>query len=192
MTDLKVYKNGKLVPKPQRQKVIDDAHRSRENPWGKPVNVNPTKINNKITVLEHLSAKNIVKESKETVIDEFKTYDKDLRTLTYRVLLNKFNDKYDNLLEGQKSILKELITSIDNTPRLKEFYNTKVKEIKTSLTGLNEGVKDKATQIKIEEVVKILPTIGKTSKVKDDDLINLLQYYDLIEELKTTNVQVQA
>jgi len=149
-------------------------------------------INNKITVLEHLSAKNIVKESKETVIDEFKTYDKDLRTLTYRVLLNKFNDKYDNLLEGQKSILKELITSIDNTPRLKEFYNTKVEEIKTSLTNLNEGVKDKTTQIKIEEVVKILPTIGKTSKVKDDDLINLLQYYDLIEELKTTNVQIQA
>jgi len=149
-------------------------------------------INNKITILEHLSAKNIVKESKETVIDEFKTYDKDLRTLTYRVLLNKFNDKYDNLLEGQKSILKELITSIDNTPRLKEFYNTKVEEIKTSLTNLNEGVKDKTTQIKIEEVVKILPTIGKTSKVKDDDLINLLQYYDLIEELKTTNVQIQA
>ena len=149
-------------------------------------------INNKITILEHLSAKNIVKESKETVIDEFKTYDKDLRTLTYRVLLNKFNDKYDNLLEGQKGILKELITSIDNTPRLKEFYNTKVEEIKTSLTNLNEGVKDKTTQIKIEEVVKILPIIGKTSKVKDDDLINLLQYYDLIEELKTTNVQVQA
>ena len=149
-------------------------------------------INNKITILEHLSNKNVVKESKQTVVDEFQTYDKDLRTLTYRVLLNKFNDKYDNLLEGQKSILKELITSIDNTPRLKEFYNTKTNEIKTSLTELNKTVKDKATQIKIQEVVKILPTIDKTSKVKDDDLINLLQYYDLIEELKTTNVPVQA
>ena len=149
-------------------------------------------INNKITILEHLSNKKVVKESKQTVVDEFQTYDKDLRTLTYRVLLNKFNDKYDNLLEGQKSILKELITSIDNTPRLKEFYNTKTNEIKTSLTELNKTVKDKATQIKIQEVVKILPTIDKTSKVKDDDLINLLQYYDLIEELKTTNVQVQA
>ena len=149
-------------------------------------------INNKITILEHLSNKKVVKESKQTVVDEFQTYDKDLRILTYRVLLNKFNDKYDNLLEGQKSILKELITSIDNTPRLKEFYNTKTDEIKTSLTELNKTVKDKATQIKIQEVVKILPTIDKTSKVKDDDLINLLQYYDLIEELKTTNVPVQA
>jgi hypothetical protein len=145
-------------------------------------------INNKLTILEHLSAKEIVKESKETVIDEFQKYDKDLRTLTYRVLLEKFNDKYDTLLEDQKEILKELITSIDNTPRLKEFYNAKVSEIKETLLELNTTVTDKVTKIKIEEVIKILPSMGKTSKIKDDDLTNLLQYYDLIEELK--NVQV--
>jgi hypothetical protein len=141
-------------------------------------------INNKITILEHLAAKEIIKETKQTVIDEFQKYDKDLRTLTYRVLLEKFNNKYDTLLEGQKEILKELITSIDNTPRLKEFYNTKVNEIKVTLNELNTTVTDKVTKIKIEEVIKILPTMSKTSKVKDDDLINLLQYYDLINELK--------
>ena len=145
-------------------------------------------INNKLTILEHLSTKEVVKESRETVIDEFQKYDKDLRTLTYRVLLEKFNNKYDTLLEPQKQILKELITSIDNTPRLREFHNTKVNEIKESLIELNTKVTDKVTKIKIEEVVKILPTLSKTSKVKDDDLTNLLQYYDLIEELK--NVQV--
>ena len=147
-------------------------------------------INNKITILEHLSEETIVKETKETVIDEFQTYDKDLRTLTYRVLLEKFNSKYDTLLKEQKEILKELITSIDNTPRLKEFYNTKVNEIKESLAELSNTVTDKVTKIKITEVIKMLPTIDKTSKVKDDDLTNLLQYYDLIQELK--NVQVQA
>ena len=147
-------------------------------------------INNKFTILEHLSEKPIVKEHKETVVDEFQKYDKDLRTLTYRVLLEKFNSKYDKLLEEQKEILKELITSIDNTPRLKEFYNTKVNEIKTTLEELNTKVTDKVTKIKIEEVIKMLPTLDKTAKVKDDDLTNLLQYYDLIQEVK--NVQVQA
>ena len=44
--------------------------------------------------------------------------------------------------------------------------------------------------IKIEEVIKMLPTLDKTTKVKDDDLTNLLQYYDLIQEVR--NVQVQA
>ena len=147
-------------------------------------------INNKLTILEHLSEKPVVKEQKETVVDEFQKYDKTLRTLTYRVLLEKFNEKYDTLLEDQKEILKELITSIDNTPRLKEFYNTKVNEIKTTLEELNTKVTDKVTKIKIEEVIKMLPTLDKTAKVKDDDLTNLLQYYDLIQEVK--NVQVQA
>ena len=146
-------------------------------------------IDNKITILEHLSAASVEKDKvKETVLEEFKSYDKDLRILTTRVLLNKFNDKYEDLLESQKEILKELITSIDNTPKLKEFYNTKVGEIKTSLTELSNTIPDKTTQIKINEVIKILPVMGKTSKIKDNDLINLLQYYDLIEELETTHV----
>lgn len=146
-------------------------------------------IDNKITILEHLSIASVKKDKvKETVLEEFKSYDKDLRILTTRVLLNKFNDKYEDLLESQKEILKELITSIDNTPKLKEFYNTKVGEIKTSLTELSNTIPDKTTQIKINEVIKILPVIGKTSKIKDNDLINLLQYYDLIEELETTHV----
>ena len=146
-------------------------------------------IDNKITILEHLSAASVEKDKvKETVLEEFKSYDKDLRILTTRVLLNKFNDKYEDLLESQKEILKELITSIDNTPKLKEFYNTKVGEIKTSLTELSTTIPDKTTQIKINEVIKILPVMGKTSKIKDNDLINLLQYYDLIEELETTHV----
>ena len=145
-------------------------------------------ISNKITILEHLSSSTPQEKIKNTVLEEFKNYDKDLKTLTYKVLLEKFNGKYDNLNLDQKLVLKELITSIDNTPRLKEFYNTKVGEIKTTLTELTTKVKDKTTQIKINEVVKILPIIGKTSKIKDDDLINLLQYYDLIEELETTHV----
>ena len=148
-------------------------------------------IDNKITILEHLSAAKIEKEKvKENVLEEFKNYDKDLRILTTKVLLDKFNDKYENLLESQKEILRELITSIDNTPKLREFHNLKVNEIKEKLEELNDKVSDKITKIKVNEVIKMLPTLNKTSKVKDDDLTNLLQYYDLIEELK--NVQVQA
>ena len=56
----------------------------------------------------------------------------------------------------KKLVLKELILSVDNTPRLKEFYNNEVAFIKVKLLSLNESVTDKATKIKINEVVKIL------------------------------------
>ena len=142
-------------------------------------------ISNKITLIEAISNKTLKNSSPSTIIDEFKDYDNDLRILTYKVLLEKFNDKYDGLNENQKLILKELILSVDNTPRLKEFYNSEVAFIKVKLLGLNESVTDEATKIKINEVVKILPlNVKKSHQVKDDDLINLLQYYSLIEELE--------
>lgn len=142
-------------------------------------------IENKTVLLEFLTSKSIdKKEVKENILEEFKTQDKDIRVLTYRVLLEKFNDKYSNLNENQKNVLKEFINGIDSTPKLKEFYNTKVGEIKEHLNKLSTSVTDKAIQIKINEVINLLSPLTKSDKVNDDHLINLLQYYQLVEELE--------
>jgi len=141
-------------------------------------------IDNKITILEQLTEKPISeKKVKQDLVEEFAKYDKDLRVLTYKVMLEKFNGKYANLNKGQKEILKEFINSIDNTPRLKEIYNTKINEIKKVLKLQARKVKDDTTKIKLLEVVKLLKEIDKGSKINNDDLINLLQYYELTEEL---------
>jgi len=77
-------------------------------------------ISNKVTILEYLTERPISeKKVKQDLVEEFSKYDKDLRILTYKVMLEKFNGKYSNLNRGQKDILKEFINSIDNTPRLK-------------------------------------------------------------------------
>ena len=142
-------------------------------------------IENKTVLLEHLTKSNIdKKEVKKNILEEFKHQDKDIRILAYRVLLEKFNDKYADLNPHQKSILKEFINSVDNTSKLKEFYNIRINEIKNTLLTLNKKVTNKAIQIKINEVVNILPNLGKTDKVNDDHLINLLQHYQLVEELE--------
>ena len=144
-------------------------------------------INNKVTILECLTEKPISeKKVKADLIEEFSKYDKDLRILTYKVMLEKFNGKYANLNEGQKDILKEFITSIDNAPRLKEIYNEKSNNIKKTLTLQAKKVKDGATKIKILEVIKLLREIGKNDKIINEDLINLLQYCELTEELSKT------
>jgi hypothetical protein len=137
--------------------------------------------------LETLTSKQVdEKQVKDQLLEEFKSYDQDLRILTYRVLLEKFNGKYANLNENQKMVLKEFINSIDSTPKLRAFYNTKINEIKSSLLSLNNKVADKAVKIKINEVSNFLVELGKTANVGNDDLVNLLQYYELLEEL--TNI----
>jgi hypothetical protein len=146
--------------------------------------------NNKVTLLEFLTKKEILKK-KDTILEEFSTYDKDLRQLTYRVLLEKFNDKYDTLSIEQKEILKEFIYSVDSTPALREFYNKKVNILKEILSTQSKNIKDQATKIKITEVAKLLTELNKTDKVDNDNLVDLLQYYELVKEIQVANgVQV--
>ena len=144
-------------------------------------------INNKMSLLEHLTSVKQVKESKEDVIDEFTQYDKDTRILAYKILLEKFNTKYSNFSENKKLILKEFIYSVDSTPKLKDFYNTKIGEFKNQLSTLNKSTKNQVTKIKINEVSNLLIELGKKDKVTNDHMVNLLQYCDLIEELQLAN-----
>jgi len=147
--------------------------------------------NNKITLLEFLTKTEVKDKNKDEVLNEFSGYEKDLRQLTYRVLLEKFNDKYDNLSMEQKEILKEFIYSIDSTPSLREFYNKKVNILKDILSETSKSIKDKATKIKITEVAKLLTELDKTDKVDNDNLVDLLQYYELVKEIQVANgVQV--
>jgi len=146
-------------------------------------------ISNKIAILENLTTKQVNKKKVEDdLLTEFQSYDKDLRILTYKVLLEKFNGKYASLNDNQKSVLKEFINSVDSTPKLREFYNTKITEIKATLTKQVKKVTDKAIQIKLNEVNNMLTPLGKTANVGNDDLVNLLQYYELLEELTRVNV----
>ena len=145
-------------------------------------------INNKVTILEHLTAAQIkATKIKDEVMSEFEKSDKDVRFIAYKMLLENFNVKYDTLHTNQKTILKEYITSVDNTSRLKEFYTNKINEIKTELADLNKKTKNKVTKIKINEIISIISPPLKNAKITDNDLVDLLQYYDLINELETVN-----
>jgi hypothetical protein len=150
---------------------------------------NPNQIiTNKVTILEHLTAASI-KESKlrDEVMEEVEKADRDILFLTHKILMEKFNTKYDSLNLNQKLLLKEYINSVDNTPRLKEFYTNKINEIKTGLASLNKKTKNPSTKIKINEIISIIQLPAKNAKVTDNDLVDLLQYYDLINELETAN-----
>ena len=145
-------------------------------------------ITNKLVILEHLTSA-VRKENKpDALMEEYSKYDNDTRILTYRILLDKFNDKYANFSNSKKSILKEFINSVDNPTKLKDFYNVKIQEIKKSLTVLNKTTKNPVTKIKLDETVKnVLVGLEKNDKINNDHIVNLLQYCDLLEELKQVN-----
>mgnify|MGYP003629775579 FL=1 len=145
-------------------------------------------IQNKITILEHLTVPSIKKNKViDEVMEEVNKCDKDTKLLTYKILMDKFNGKYDDLATNQKLILKEYINSIDNAPRLKEFYAGKINEIRENLKDLNNSTQNQVTKIKINEIISLINVPPKNYKLKDKDLVDLLQYCDLLEELEIAN-----
>ena len=141
-------------------------------------------VNSKVTLLEHITEKQ-VKNKKNVVLENFNKQDKDTRLLTYKVLLEKFNDKYSDLQDNQKTLLKEYVNSVTNSPALKSYINQEIKEVKKDLTKFSKKVEDKAVAIKLTETKGMIKPLCKKSSVNDDNVINLLNYYELVNELKT-------
>jgi hypothetical protein len=143
-------------------------------------------VDNKLTILEHLTAKKQNEDSvKDTLIEEYSKYDKDLRLLTFKILLEKFNDNYKDLLPEQKYILKEFITSVNSKARLRNIVNEELAKIAKEVEKFTSKIKDEVVKIKLEEVSKAIVPLKKTEAISDSHLINLMQYYDLVNELKT-------
>ena len=124
------------------------------------------------------------KDTKSKVLESYGTEDKDLRLLTYQLLVDKFNSKYKSLNENQKNLLKEYINNISNTNSLKEFVDNEVIKIKKTLKTYLPKVDDKITKIKLSEAINHTDTISNSSVVKDKNVVSLMRYYELVKELK--------
>lgn len=148
-------------------------------------------VDNKVNLLEHLTSKEINEEDvKEDILKEFNTYDKDLKILTYKILLEKFNTKYSNLNSRQKLILKEYINLSDSSIKIKEFYNKEIKYLKEEIIKESKNIQDKVIKIKIQEVLGFFKEITKNDKINNDNIVDLLQYSELLNEMKKSNKNV--
>ena len=142
-------------------------------------------ITNKLTLLEHVTKESLTERKVASkVVEEFMKEDKEIRVLAYKILVEKFNEKYSDLSDNQRDLLKEYINNISDTKQLKSYLNTKLLEVKSEIISLKEGISDKATQIKLNEVLNFIKPMGPKEPVKDEVLIGLMQYYQLIQELK--------
>jgi hypothetical protein len=142
---------------------------------------------NKLTLMEHITKKTLI-ENKENEIEQvLAKEDKNIRLLAYRILIEKFNNKYSSLSARQKHVLKEFINNVSNPEYLKTYINNNFNKVKIELINLVKEIDDKITQIKLNEIITLIKPISAKSSVKDEHLVSLLQYQQLAEEIKTAN-----
>ena len=161
-------------------KIYASVYNLLENKGANPMSV----VNSKVAILEHITDKGLPnKPKKEIVMEEYEKFDKETRALTYKMLMEKFNEKYSSLATNQRTLLKEYVYNVSNSPKLKAFLNKEIEQVKLDIETLSEGA-DQVTQIKLTEVKNMIKPLCKKSSVHDDNIINLLNYYSLVNELK--------
>ena len=141
-------------------------------------------VNNRYTIVEHITRKDAAKNAVKNEMSEFIKQDKDVRLLSYKILVDKFNEKYYDLNEGQKSILRNYINAVSEGTELKSFIVKEVNKLQTSLKTLTSKVDDKVVKIKLTEVTNLLNEISVAKSIKDTHILSLLRYHELIKELK--------
>jgi len=155
------------------------------------VSANPSElVNSRFTIIEHIVDRKKLKtdgDKTQKLINEYAKQDESVRLLAYRLLVDKFNEKYKNLSDKQKNVLKEYINNVSNTTTLKTFVVEEASTLKKALSKQAQQINDQVVKIKLKEVVNLLGKYDKLRTVNENHVLSLLLYYELHKELKNAH-----
>lgn len=146
-------------------------------------------VSSRFTIAENIintSIQNKDSKMKDAVLEEYRKQDEDLRAVSYKLLVESFNNKYKNLSSEQKVLLREYINNINNTGKLNEFVNKEVSILVESLKQIGTKITDKVTKIKLAETISNIKKIKSVKKIKEQHLSAMMMTYELLGELKNS------
>jgi hypothetical protein len=148
-------------------------------------------FDSKLTIVEHISTSTpTLKQKEDKLVEEYKKQEKDLRLLTYKILVETFNKKYTNLNDAQKSLLREYINNVTNTSKFGDYYTSQLKLVVSELHSIYTKMEDKITKIKLKETINVLKSQKIGKKVTDEQVSSLMLAYELIKEIKNVKKRI--
>jgi hypothetical protein len=171
-------------------KVLASIHKLFE---AKATNVLDVKdvFDSKLTLVEHVSTSTpSLKQKEDKLVEDYKKQEKDLRLLTYKILVETFNKKYSNLNDSQKLLLREYINNVTNTSKFGEYYSNELKNVVTELHSIYTTIDDKITKIKLKETINVLKNQKFGKKITDEQVSALMMGFELIKEIKNVKSRI--
>jgi len=140
-------------------------------------------MTSRTTLVEHIFQTKTKALKTDKLLESYKTESEDVRLLTYNILLEKFNSKYNGLNKGQKTLLKNYINNVSNTGKLKEHVQSATGKITKSLRANLPKVEDKVIKVKLQEVIVQLLAINESKTIKDVQVLSIMRAHELAQEL---------
>lgn len=144
-------------------------------------------ISARYVIVEHL--KGVLKEEKiikeTTYTEAIKNQPEEIRHLSYKFLLESFNEKYSNFSDKQKTLLREYINNGTDLEKFAKFISTEAKTLTVSIKSSLPRIQNDVTRIKLNEVLMQLNQIQQKSVVRDSHITALLIAYEISHELNS-------
>lgn len=134
-------------------------------------------------ISEHISGVSQTDNILTEVQTMWKTEDPDIKKLAFKIIVEKFNNKYQTLGVKQKILLKKFINEDVDSDTFRDYVYDEVSDIRVKLNRIKNTVDNKVMAIKINECVNLTEMIVSSKSIKNEHLSAMLKYYELIEEL---------
>ena len=124
--------------------------------------------------------------SGDDLIEQFKLLNKSSKILTQNILIQKFNEKYnDKLNESQKNIIVKYVDSVYDTQKFKTFIYEEMQSIIDSTTKFMElEFINEVHKIKLQEIKNQFVKILDDKLIKENYVLATLEYYELIKQFE--------
>lgn len=122
-------------------------------------------------------------ESISEISKALSAQEKDTRLLAYKIMIDKFNEKYVSLTESQKQLLNKYITNVNDTDALKSYVKQIIPTIKKHLAEHATRITDQVTRIKVQKLSEMLCNVENMKTIKESHILSLMRYMDLMDEL---------
>ena len=142
-------------------------------------------VTSKYVLIEHIRSQ--VPKQEES--PKLSSQHKDVRILASKLVVDKFNEKYNKLSPAQKNMLREYINNVTNTTELKKYILKETTQLKSNISLLKREVPSKIIRIKLSEVANLLSKLSNKHSIQDKDVLTMLRYYELVNELKNVGVK---
>lgn len=147
---------------------------------------NPTgHVNSYDTILEHMTASNKSIVSENDAKSIYNQQSDEIKKLAFKMVIEKFNNKYKNLNDKQKVLINKFITENTSLEPFKNFIYQEAINIQKSLYSLIRKIDNTTLRIKLTEVNNLANEIVNTKRIKDEHISAMIKYYELINYLET-------
>jgi hypothetical protein len=144
-------------------------------------------LSSRFVVVEHLQGnlkeEPIIKENGYTEL--LKQQPKEIRYLSYKILLEKFNETYSVFTDKQKQLLREYINNGTNVDKFSKFLSEEAGLLSKRIATFIPKVTHDVTKIKLNEVLSQLNNIKQKPSIKENYITALLIAYQISHELET-------